>query len=181
VEKRLTSKAVQGLLLALLAGCAGSPAPKPTDIPPSLRVMTGEVMSLRAAAKGVQVYQCRADKDDATKFAWGFKEPEADLFDAAGKPLGRHYAGPSWEAKDGSKVVGELITRSDSPQSGAIPWLLLRAKSTSGNGVFSRAKYIQRLHTAGGSAPADGCTAGSAGKEVRVPYTADYWFYADKP
>jgi hypothetical protein len=166
--------------MALLAGCAGSPAPKPADIPLPLQVVSGEAVSLRAAATGVQIYQCRADKDDAAKFAWSFKEPEADLFDAAGKPLGRHYAGPSWEARDGSKVVGELITRTDSAKPGAIPWLLLRAKSTSGNGVLSQVKYIQRLHTAGGSAPADGCAVGTAGKEVRVPYTADYWFYADK-
>ena len=34
--------------------------------------------------------------------------------------------------------------------------------------------------TKGGKAPATGCDAGHAGQEVRVPYSADYLFYAPK-
>ncbi|MEZ4735433.1 MAG: DUF3455 domain-containing protein [Caldilineaceae bacterium] len=38
--------------------------------------------------------------------------------------------------------------------------------------------YIQRLNTAGGSAPATGCaTATDIGNRAYVPYTADYYFY----
>jgi hypothetical protein len=32
----------------------------------------------------------------------------------------------------------------------------------------------------GGTAPPDGCSQASAGKEVRVPYSAEYRFYLDK-
>ena len=35
----------------------------------------------------------------------------------------------------------------------AIPWLLLRATSTTGTGVFTNVTYVQRLNTTGGVAP----------------------------
>jgi hypothetical protein len=41
--------------------------------------------------------------------------------------------------------------------------------------------FIQRLHTVGGIAPSDGCRQASAGSEVRVSYSAEYWFYVEKP
>jgi Protein of unknown function (DUF3455) len=180
VKIRLPRLFIQVPLIGLLAGCAASPATPTEELPLPLRISTGAVLSQRLHATGVQIYQCRADKDDATRFAWQFKEPEADLFDAAGKKIGKHYAGPSWEAQDGSKVTGEVVGRSDSAQPDAIPWLLLRTKLTSGSGIFSAVRFIQRLHTVGGGAPANGCAFGSAGREVRVPYSADYWFYVDQ-
>jgi len=42
-------------------------------------------------------------------------------------------------------------------------------------------RFIQRLHTVGGNAPSDGCSQASAGAEVRVTYSAEYWFYAGNP
>lgn len=70
-------------------------------------------------------------------FEWVFKAPEANLFDAKGLQVGTHFAGPSWKAGDGSVVVGEVASRADAPDTGAIPWLLLRAKSKEGTGVLS--------------------------------------------
>jgi len=40
---------------------------------------------------------------------------------------------------------------------------------------------IQRIDTAGGKAPAGGCDGANAVKEIRVPYTAIYYFYVAKP
>jgi hypothetical protein len=38
--------------------------------------------------------------------------------------------------------------------------------------------WIQRVNTAGGIAPADGCSiAADVGKKILVPYLADYVFY----
>jgi len=37
--------------------------------------------------------------------------------------------------------------------------------------------FVQRVKTGGGKAPASGCDAANAGREVRVPYTAEYFFY----
>jgi hypothetical protein len=118
-------------------------------------------------AKGVQIYECRGEK-------WAFVAPDADLFDASGKPIGRHYAGPHWEAADGSKVVASVKSRADAPAANAIPWLLLSAKSVGGEGAFSKVSSIQRVATAGGLAPQGACVSGA---QARVNYTADYYFF----
>lgn len=94
--------------------------------------------------------------------------------------MGKHYAGPTWEATDGSAVVGELIANSPSTKPNSVAQLLLRAKATAGNGLFTHVQYIQRLNTAGGSAPAGGCSKEQAGQQGRAPYTADYIFYGAK-
>jgi hypothetical protein len=166
------------VLLAAIAGCAVSHPPS-DDIPASLRV-SGAVLVRETRGVGVQIYRCGVDKADPSRFAWTLKAPEADLFDRAGDKLGKHYAGPSWEAKDGSKVTGEVLARAESPDPTAVPWLLLSAKATSGVGRFADVRFIQRLHTSGGVAPSVGCNQGAVDSEVRVSYTADYWFYADK-
>jgi hypothetical protein len=168
-------------LAAWLAGCAAPQATSLLDAPGPLKVPAGEMLSLRARAAGVQIYVCQAGKEDPAQFAWVLKAPEADLFDGAGKKVAKHYAGPTWEANDGSKVVGEVVARDNGPDPAAIPWLLLSAKSATGPGVFSKAQFIQRLHTAGGKAPAQGCDQSHAGADTRVSYTADYLFYSANP
>ena len=60
---------------------------------------------------------------------------------------------------------------------GAIPWLLLKARSNDGSGIFSTITYVQRLQTAGGVAPAEGCDRSDPGAERAIPYTAVYAFY----
>src|SRR5258707_5804902 len=162
-------------LAAILAGCAASKVGTNPLVPENLKVPAGQTLSLVSPATGVQIYECGASRTDPTKFEWVFKAPEADLFDLSGKRIGKHYAGPTWESNDGSKVVGEVKARDDGPSASAIPWLLLSAKSTSGSGAFSRTQAIQRLYTVGGKAPAAGCSKGQRGKEARVPYKATYY------
>jgi hypothetical protein len=168
-------------LVALLASCAISNAGTIPAVPETLKVPDTQVLTLETKAAGVQIYECKASKDDPMRFEWVFKAPEAELFDSAGKRVGRHYAGPTWESNDGSKVVGEVKARDNGPDPNSIPWLLLSAKSTSGNGVFSQTQSIQRVHTVGGKAPAEGCNQAQAGKEMRVPYKALYYFYIARP
>ncbi len=62
----------------------------------------------------------------------------------------------------------------------AIPWLLLKAKFNSGNGVHTPVKSIQRVATVAGKAPATGCDAANNGKEVRIDYQARYYFFVAK-
>jgi hypothetical protein len=150
-------------------------------VPDNLRVPATQIALLEARAVGVQIYDCKPNKDNPARFEWVFRAPEAELFDAAGKKIGKHYAGPTWEADDGSKVVGEIKARDDGPDANAIPWLLLSAKSTSGTGVLAQTTSVQRIETAGGKAPASGCSEASAAKEARVPYTATYYFFVAKP
>jgi hypothetical protein len=180
VFNRWTAIVIRAGLLGLLAGCAAAPAPT-IDVPAPLQVPANHVLTQRLHGVGAQIYSCRAGKDDAAHVEWQLKEPQADLIDASGHKIGKHYAGPTWEAKDGSKVTGALVARTDSPAPGAIAWLLLSAKATSGSGMFASVRFIQRLNTVGGNAPSAGCNQTSAGTEVRVPYSAEYWFYVDRP
>jgi len=62
----------------------------------------------------------------------------------------------------------------------AIPWLLLAAKSVGPQGSFSQVTSIQRVNTAGGLAPKDGCSPSASGAKARVEYTADYYFLTEK-
>src|SRR5271163_3048471 len=145
--------------------------------PPQLQPPAGEQLLLQVHAKGDQVYIC---KEGATEFSWGLKAPDAQLFDKDGKPFGKHFAGPSWEANDGSRVVGKAVANAPSPDPDSVAWLLVHIVSHEGSGVLSSATTIQRLNTKGGKAPATGCDAAHVGNELRVPYTADYLFYAPK-
>lgn len=163
-------------MLACLLGCVRTPS----VVPEALQVPTTQHLSLVGYAVGLQIYECQARKDGVHSFEWAFQAPEAVLYDDRGSRIGRHYAGPTWEAADGSAVVGEVIAKYSGPDLSAIPWLLLRSKSTSGKGVFSGIQSVQRLDTVGGKAPADGCDANRAGMEVRVPYKAKYYFYSAK-
>ena len=169
------SRGFQVSACVLMAGCASVPS-----VPAPLRVPEGQALMKRLHATGVQIYQCQAAKNDPSRFEWSFKQPEAVLLTKAGRNFGRHYAGPTWEADDGSKVIGEMIARADGAKPDAIPQLLLRAKATSGKGVFSGVQFVQRLNTVGGSAPMTACRQDQAGQQLRVSYTADYLFYAGK-
>jgi hypothetical protein len=145
--------------------------------PPQLQPSANEQLLLQVHAKGDQIYAC---KSDAAQFTWTLKAPDAQLFDKDGKSFGKHFAGPSWEANDGSRVTGKAVANAPSPDADSIPWLLVNVLSHDGSGVLSRATTIQRLNTKGGKAPATGCDASHVGQELRVPYSADYLFFAPK-
>ena len=150
----------------------------PPSVPPILQVPDGQTVLLKAHARGVQIYQCVATAADPGKFDWSFKAPEADLANEDGKKIAKHYPGPTWEANDGSKVVGAVQQKTDAPRPGAVPWLLLKAKTNEGTGTFARVTYIQRVDTEGGAAPAAGCDQAHVNAEARVDYKANYYFYA---
>ena len=152
----------------------------PVAVPDKLKPGADESLAMIVAAKGVQIYECRAVKDKAGVYEWAFVAPEADLFGARGTRIGRHYAGPHWEAADGSKILGTLKERADAPAVDAIPWLLLTAKSVGVEGSFSRVTSIQRVSTVGGVAPKAGCSQAAAGTSARINYTADYYFFTRK-
>jgi Protein of unknown function (DUF3455) len=147
-------------------------------IPNNLKVPNQQVRLLDGLAKGVQIYVCKAQAKTTNQYEWILKAPEAILFNSKNSTqIGKHYGGPTWEANDGSKLVGEVKTRANSPNANTIPWLLLEAKSHTGNGIFSKINYIQRVDTTGGKAPTYGCDANHVNTETRVNYTATYYFY----
>ncbi|RDS80355.1 DUF3455 domain-containing protein [Dyella psychrodurans] len=130
--------------------------------------------AIEAVGKGVQIYTCKASNG---AYAWSLKAPDASLQDAKGRFIAKHFAGPSWQAGDGSIVVGAPVSASPSPDAGAIAWLVLQAKSHSGSGEMADVQYIVRTRTEGGVAPSTGCDANHVGGEVRVPYNAIYLFF----
>jgi hypothetical protein len=103
--------------------------------------------------------------------------PDARLFDEGGRQIATHFAGPTWRSTDGSQVKGKVVAQ-ESPDSDAIPWLLLTAIEHSGAGIMSNVDSIQRIDTKGGTAPVTGCDAQHQGEKTRVGYTADYVFYS---
>jgi len=171
---------VSTLVLALSAYANAQSAAPAASVPDKLKPGANESVAMVAAAKGVQIYECRLAKNQTDIYEWAFVAPEAALFDASGKKVGSHYAGPHWEAADGSRIVGTVAERADAPQAGAIPWLLLTAKSVGAEGAFSKITSVQRVNTVGGAAPRAGCSQSTVGTVIRMPYTADYYFLAAK-
>ncbi len=159
------------LLLVPLIGEAQFANKRPKS-PEALRPPKGLTVILHLHGKGEQIYVCQAAGAAAS---WKFKAPKADLFGETGERVGRHFAGPTWQAQDGSQIVGKLVASAPSPEANNIPWLLLAMVSRSEKGMFSQVESIQRLHTKGGTAPATPCTLN---EEKGVAYEADYYSYS---
>jgi uncharacterized protein DUF3455 len=160
--------------VALFAIAIARLAAQTPAVPANLKPPDGESQIAEAHAKGFQVYSC---KEDVGGYEWTLKGPDAELFDKAGKKIGRHFAGPTWESSDHSQVTGKLAASVPSPDADSIPWLLVNAVGHSGDGLLAKVLHIQRLNTKGGKAPATGCDEKHGGQESRVAYTADYVFF----
>jgi hypothetical protein len=145
-------------------------AQSPLVIPDNLKPPASEKLVVTARAEGDQVYTCDGS-------SWALTGPEAKLFDELGTQIGRHFAGPTWESSDGSRVIGRPVANT-TPDPDSIPWLLLAAKDHQGSGVMTNVSSIQRLSTQGGKAPGNGCDSAHKGAVTRSHYTAVYRFYA---
>ncbi len=172
--------ALLALLLAALLGAAGPAAGSAASesrsgkVPPELQPPAGQKLVLEALGKGAQIYDCAAATGK-----WTFREPAATL-SQHGRQIGIHYAGPTWELFDSSKVTAAAKVNVPAPHPDKdIPWLLLQATSNAGSGTLATVDYIQRLFTDGGVAPNGGTCDPASDKSVGVPYTAVYAFYSD--
>ena len=161
-----------------LCGIARANVSDDSQIPENLQVPTGQQMTLKTEGRGSQIYVCKpAEGTEELQYEWTLKAPDAKLFDAQGKVLGKHYDGPTWEANDGSKVTAGIEAKQSAPN-GSIPWYLLKVESSQGDGMLANVKWIQRLHTTGGNPPTQDCDRDRQNKEISVGYTADYYFYS---
>jgi hypothetical protein len=167
------------------------------QVPANLEVPEGNEVFLHGRAEGTQNYVCLSTPSG---YRWQFLGPQAALFVAFGNdfqqqvtthflsanPAEQGVARATWLGSfDSSQVWARAIANSADPNyvaPNSIPWLLLQTVGSkagpTGGKSLSRTTYIQRLNTAGGIAPATGCSqAAEVGTLALVPYTTDYFFY----
>jgi hypothetical protein len=168
----------------------------PPDVPANLVVEEGHEVFQIAHAVGTQNYLCLPSTKGV---AWTLFGPQATLFNDESDQVMTHFLSPNpvesgapratWQhSLDSSSVWAVMLqtsTDSNYVAPGAIPWLLLRvvgAQSGPDSGSkLTRTTFIQRVHTAGGIAPATGCAVRTdLGNRALVPYTTDYVFYRAK-
>jgi Protein of unknown function (DUF3455) len=174
--KRMLLAGIVAVAAALPLAQTVHAGPTAPAVPADIAVGDGHQPFLTGHATGVQIYACNAVGDG---YRWGLVAPRATLY-AHGKLLTTHYGGPTWEARDGSTVVG----RRDSGVTvdpTAIEWLRVAAVRTAAGPDGDRLEgttYIQRINTTGGLPPSPAeCGAATAGTRTEVPYTADYVFW----
>ena len=164
----------------------------------------GHTAFLKGFAGGTQNYICLPCPNPITPtatcptsgYAFTLFTPQATLFDDDDKQIMTHFLSPNpdeggtlratWEhSKDTGTVWARAIASSSDPAfvaPGAIPWLRLEVvggqEGPTGRDKLTETTFIQRVNTAGGVAPATGCTLSTdVGKRAFVPYTTDYYFY----
>lgn len=169
---------------ALLAAPANAqPAPAavaPDAVPDAIKLGPEYTLILTVTGTGTQTYEAKPTKDDPKKFEWVLKAPAAELTESGtNKKVGKHYAGPTFEHNDGSKVVGKITGKAPAPNAADLDWVVADLTSTGGAGALAKAVKLQRVNTKGGKAPAT-AEAADAGKEKVVPYSTTYKFFAKK-
>src|SRR5262249_29955301 len=110
------------------------------QVPPAIAA-PGENAVVTLHAEGAQVYECKAGNDGNPAGACG--APIAPLI-LDGTPVGRHYAGPTWEHADGSAVVAKAAANVAGQTANDIPWLKLEVTAHRGAGLLSDVTTVQR-------------------------------------
>ena len=108
------------------------------------------------------------------RYSWQLDGPDAVLTDIGGRVRGRHGFGPSWQALDGSRIVGTVLQSIPSPRPDSVPWLILSVRKHVGQGQLQGVAFVLRLDTEGGQPPLADCGPGA--KTMKVPYRAAYVF-----
>ena len=174
-------RAAAATTAALTLGACSTPAMmsdmKTPAAPAAVSVPAGHKVAMMTTGMGELTYECRPKAAMPGQWESVFAGPDAMLYDANRKMVGKYYGGPTWEAADGSKVGGKQLAVAPSPNAGAIPLQLVQAGPATGNGAMSGVSYIQRLNTMGGVAPMDACGEAMSGMKKTVKYQADYVFY----
>ncbi|HEY4145518.1 DUF3455 domain-containing protein [Pinirhizobacter sp.] len=173
----MTEHKISTLVSAAMLLVTGISASRAAEaVPPALNPPGGYTVAFKAEARGVQIYTSKAAAGASPQ--WTLEAPLAEL-KGAGHVI-HHYAGPSWEAVDGSKISRDtstqVVTVPAKQASNDIPWLLVKVVADPAPGVLGKVEYVQRISTHGGAAPAKPPVR--AGTKVGVPYTATYVFYA---
>jgi len=120
-----------------------------------------------------------------------FLSPDANPNESAPNPV--PFGSATWQSSfDSSRVWAQVLNSNtiaagsdpSCPNTGSIPCLMLQSigseQGPTRGSVMTQVTFVQRLNTNGGVAPTEGCSfAGDVGKQVLVPYTADYYFFRE--
>ncbi len=166
---------------------------EPPAVPGNLSMPAGSKVSFIGHAVGTQNYVCLPD---GTAAKWVLFGPQATVFDDKGHQVMTHFLSPNpeesstpratWQHSQTSNAIWAVKDQeSDDPKfvaPGAVKWLLLHVvgtkRETQTSDPLLDVKFVQRVNTSGGAAPATECTtANEIGKTRHVPYAADYVFY----
>jgi hypothetical protein len=195
MERRVIARGVPALLALAVAACSTvklpsstppepSPSARPAVESPSLgffsRIKAPDDTApvLRLTGRGVQIFRCETRQGRRT---WVFRQPDAELRDpaqAGGAPVVRHGFNYIFEHADGSRLLSRIVSYDNAPESGAVPWLLLSAKSY-GAGALAGVTFVQRVNTRGGMPPPS-CDNAAPEQLLRVDFSADFVFYRPK-
>ena len=145
----------------------------PPPLPKAVSVPAGNRHAMTFKAVGTLNYECRTVAGMAGAYGWVLDAPDAALLHWSGLRVGRHYAGPTWEYRDGSRITGRLLATS--PAQG-LPIQLFQASAAGRGGEFSDVTYVQRLNATGGE-PGAICNAAAVGRGQKVDFSADFMFY----
>ncbi|MGL4967398.1 MAG: DUF3455 domain-containing protein [Inquilinus sp.] len=165
----------RSVLSACLLLCALPAAAAEGRSPAALKPVAAHLL-FTAKASGVQIYRSNAEAGGALH--WELEAPLARLTGGDHIVI-YHYAGPSWEAADGSKVARDptVPVASAQPANPAdIPSLLITVAADSAPGILAQVSYVERLDTHGGAAPSTPPVR--PGTRIGIPYTATYAFFA---
>ncbi|MEZ5292492.1 MAG: DUF3455 domain-containing protein [Vicinamibacterales bacterium] len=165
------------------------------SVPVEIAVPAGVRPFFVAHAAGTQNYIC-APAATPGGLDWLAIGPQATGFDREGDQVLTHYLSKNpfqngalhatWQhSRDTSAVWAAKLAGSSDPAyvaAGAVEWLLLAVTGAqdgpAGGDKVSRARYIQRVNTAGGvKPPSTDCTAATVTTRRLVDYTADYYFF----
>ena len=159
----------QRLLILLILTAAFRANGAIAQMPPAIAA-PGEATVATLHAEGAQIYECKAG--NAGNLSWVFREPIATLL-LDDKTVGRHYAGPTWEHRDGSAVVAKVAGNAPGATPNDISWLKLGVVSQRGSGILTGVTTVQRINTKGGKLEG---TCDKAGSFSSAPYSAEYVF-----
>ncbi|MEP6988687.1 MAG: DUF3455 domain-containing protein, partial [Chloroflexota bacterium] len=178
LNKLILMAALLCWLIPLGGHLSAQDEPSPPDHLPD-----DQMLLLKTAANGVQIYVCGANVWDGPEYVWTLKGLDATLYDANGAKVGILYTvnvwEPTWKYVDGSKVVGQTVYGDSyldyfSPRNP-----LLKAESNTGYGLLSGVDYVERIGNTRHLRLMSSCDKKHDGAEQRVDFTATYAFYTD--
>lgn len=162
-------------LLCLPFGLAGCAALESLMNP--LTPSDGASAAFVLSGQGVQLFQCTSD---AAGRYWRFIAPDTRLTDAQGRLVARQGSDGSFFAEDNSALSAKIVRYAQDSPAEDLRDLLYQTSPRGKQGVLSDIVYVKRSNGKGG-VPLTRCSPSQLGSTLKVPFTATYTFYRQKP